>query len=139
MFLQINWIDLFIQMFEGCYNGLGYAFEHYFIDIINISFPDRWFLIDIDFGMHLSDQLMNLTSLVFYDLLFLRENTLLLSIVIFDSHGSILSFQDFHVNIIQAYFYFCNSFFHNLNNFEGTVHLLFCLFNEICYIFRLPF
>jgi len=51
----MNRVDLFIEMFEGSLYGLSNSFQHDFVYIVYIGFPDRRFLVNVYFGMDFTD------------------------------------------------------------------------------------
>jgi hypothetical protein len=138
MFLDIEGVNLFVQMLQSSDDSLSNTFKDDFINVIDISFPNRRLLVNVNFGMYFSHQLMDLVTIFFHILHFLGEYTLLLGIVVIHSHSSVLSLQHFNVDIVQTDFDFRNSFLHDLDHFEGRIDMFFSLFDKIGDIFGFP-
>jgi len=136
--LNVHRVNLLVQVLEGGDHGLRNALQYDLVDVVNIRFPNRRLFIDVDLSMHLSYQLMDLISVVFHVLHFLGKHTLLLSVEILDCHGSVLTFENFDVDVVQTLFDFTDGLFHDLHHFESAVDVLFSLFDEICDFLRLP-
>jgi len=139
VFLNVGRIDLFIKMFQGGLHGLRDSLQHDFVDIVHVGFPNGRFLIDVDFGMYFSHQLVDLIAVVLYELLFGGEYCLVLCVVVLDSHRPILPLEHLYIYVLETGLDFTHSLLHNLNDFEGAVDLLFGHRNELVYVVRLPF
>ena len=125
VFLYVGRIDLFIEMFQGGLHGLRDSFKHDFVHIVHVGFPNGRFLIDVDFGMYFSDQLVDLITVVLYELLFRGEYCLVLGVVVLDSHCPIFPLEHLYIYVLETRLDFAHSLLHNLYDFEGAVNLLF--------------
>lgn len=81
---------------------------------------------------------MDLVTVVLHILHLLCEHTLLLSVEILDSHGTVLAFKHLYVDVVKTQFDLADGFLHDLDHLEGAVHMFFGLSNEICDFLGLP-
>jgi len=139
VFFDVHGVNLFVEMFEGGNDRLGNAFQHDFIHIVDVSFPNGGFLINIDFGVDFTDQFMNLVSIFFDILHLLGKDPLLLGVVVVHRHRSVLSFKHFDVDVIETGFDLGDGFFHDLDHFEGIVDMFFGVGDKFGDIGGIPF
>ena len=131
MTLDVHWVDHLVQVFQGGDDGLGDAFQHDFIHVVNVGFPHWRFLVNIDLGMHFTDQFVDLTAIVLHVLGLLGKHSALLSVIVINGHGTVLTFQHFDIDVIEADFNLGDGFLHDLDHFEGGVNVFLSLVDEL--------
>lgn len=119
MSLNVNWINLFIKMFQSSHDSLSNTFQDNFINIVNISFPCWAFFVSFNCIMNFLQKFLDSNTIFFDVLLSVLENSFMNHIIIIRRKWSIFSFKDFLINGFKAFLNFFNTFFHFFDNFES--------------------
>ena len=132
-------IYLFVQIFQCSNNSSTNTNQYYFIDIINIRFPNGRFFINFNCIINFSNKFMYSLSIFFHILSFCRKHSKMNLLEIIRWKWFILSFNHRFVNCFQTTFHFFNGVFHFLHNIKSRIYNIFANIYEFLNLIWFPF